>query len=253
MPKVKKRSYRSHRSHRSYRINRSRKRRRISRPSTFHMLVALATACVLGIGLASFLLSTSNNNKSNIDTNKSNSYILEGKPTISANFINSVLAYYHSPAEGKGQALYDDGVKYDIDPAYALAFFMQESTLGTQGVATITHSLGNIRATQGYPQYGGYRKYATWEEGFEDWYKLISQQYVNDWGLTTVNQIIPVYAPNSDNNNEQQYINAVELMVQTWRTGEINISYTQQEPGLRANNPSPYRDINNDEMLSVTL
>jgi hypothetical protein len=244
MPKVKKRShrssfrpfktFRSHKSYRSYRNNRGRKRKRYSLPSTFQMLVALGTACIIGIGLASFLLS-----HVNIDTHKSYSDTLEGAPTISANFINTVLDYYHSPAAGTGQALYDDGVKYDIDPAYALAFFMQESTLGTRGVATVTHSLGNIRATQGYPQYDGYRKYATWEDGFEGWYELISQQYINAWGLTTVDQIIPVYAPNSDNNNEQQYIAAINSMVQTWRSGEVSVTFIKQGPELLAYNPGP--------------
>lgn len=231
MPKVKRRSYRSYRPRK---LSRGRKRRRATLPSTFHMLVALATACVIGIGLASFLLSSAH-----IETNKSSSYTLEGAPTISANFINTVLDYYHSPAAGKGQALYDDGVAYDIDPAYALAFFMQESTLGTEGVAKITHSLGNIRATQGYPQYDGYRKYATWEDGFENWYKLISQQYINAWRLKTIDQIIPVYAPNSDNNNEQQYIAAVKSMVNSWRSGEVSISFIQQEPELLTYNPGP--------------
>lgn len=146
-----------------------------------------------------------------------------GSPTISANFINRVLTHYNSPATGKGQALYDYGVKYDIDPAYALAFFLQESTFGTQGVARVTHSLGNIRASAGSPQIDGYRYYRTWEEGFEDWYKLISQQYVEQWGLSTVDQIIPVYAPASDNNDEAAYIQTIKSAVDTWRSGKIEV------------------------------
>jgi len=39
-----------------------------------------------------------------------------GPPTVSAAFINQVLSVYHSPAEGLGQVLYDDGVTYGIDP-----------------------------------------------------------------------------------------------------------------------------------------
>jgi Muramidase (flagellum-specific) len=152
-------------------------------------------------------------------------YILTGKPTINADFINEVLAYYHSPAQGKGQTLYDDGVKYHIDPAFALAFFMHESDLGTQGVARYTHSLGNIRATKGYAQYEGYRKYSSWEEGFADWYQLIANLYIQQWGLTSIDQIIPVYAPTADNNNEAQYIYAVKYMVATWRTGQVAVSW----------------------------
>ena len=151
-------------------------------------------------------------------------YSVPGSPTISADFINRVLDHYHSPAAGKGQALYNDGVQYNIDPVYALAFFMHESSFGTTGVATVTHSLGNIRSSEGYQDYDGYREYRTWEEGFEDWYRLIANQYVKQWGLTTVDQIIPVYAPSSDNNDVAAYIQAVKNAVDTWRSGTVEIS-----------------------------
>jgi hypothetical protein len=94
-------------------------------------------------------------------------YQVTGAPSINADLINQVLDFYSSPARGKGQTLYDLGVKYGIDPVYALTFFMQESRFGTTGVAQVTLSLGNIRATPGYVDYDGYRKYKTWEEGFE--------------------------------------------------------------------------------------
>jgi hypothetical protein len=150
-------------------------------------------------------------------------YTLVGKPSISAEFINRVLAWYDSPAAGKGQALYDDGVKYGIDPVYALAFFMHESRFGTTGVATVTHSLGNIRATAGHARYQGYRMYRTWEEGFEDWYRLIAKLYVAQWGLSTVDQIVPVYAPSSDNNDVAAYIAAVKQAVDGWRSGLVEV------------------------------
>src|SRR5579859_6595526 len=79
------------------------------------------------------------------------SYSVAGSPTVSAAFINWVLAAYHSPAAGKGQALYDLGVKYGIDPVYALAFFWHESGFGTTGEATVTRSLGNERCIQDRP------------------------------------------------------------------------------------------------------
>ncbi len=150
-------------------------------------------------------------------------YAVVGKPSVSAEFINRVLALYDSPAAGKGQALYDDGVKYGIDPVYALAFFMHESRFGTTGVATVTHSLGNIRATTGYAQYDGYRMYRTWEEGFADWYRLIAKLYVAQWGLSTVDQIVPVYAPGSDNNDVAAYIAAVKKAVDAWRSGSVEV------------------------------
>jgi flagellum-specific peptidoglycan hydrolase FlgJ len=138
-------------------------------------------------------------------------------------FINNVLEYYNSPVSGKGQALYDDGIHYGINPAYALAFFLEESNFGTKGVATSSHALGNIRANPGEPQYKGYRMYKTWEEGFADWYRLIATEYVEKWNLSTVDQIVPVYAPASDHNDETQYIRAIKIAIERWRNGYVDI------------------------------
>src|SRR5919202_1805700 len=121
-----------------------------------------------------------------------------GPPTISVAQIERVLAQYGSPAAGLGQKLYDLGVKYGINPAFALAFFVHESGCGTKGVARFTKSLGNIRWTPGFDSYEGYRNYSSWEAGMEDWYGLIRDQYVQQWGLSTVDAIIPVYAPSAD-------------------------------------------------------
>jgi hypothetical protein len=150
-------------------------------------------------------------------------YTVSGPPTLTVSFINQVLEYYQSPAQGKGQALYDYGVQHTIDPAYALAFFMQESSFGAQGVAAETHSLGNIRAADGQPDFNGYRKYDTWEDGFKDWYDLIGDLYIQQWELTTVDQIVPVYAPQSDDNNEKQYIHTIKLAVSTWQHGYVDV------------------------------
>ena len=155
-------------------------------------------------------------------TFQAETYTVQGQPTVSADFINQVLDHYHSPAAHKGQALYDDGVKYGIDPVYALAFFLHESSFGTTGVATVTHSLGNIRATAGYRQYEGYRLYPTWEAGFEDWYKLIAEQYVAQWKLVTIDQIVPVYAPSTENDVDT-YIQTVKHAVDTWPAALIEV------------------------------
>jgi hypothetical protein len=144
-------------------------------------------------------------------------YELTGPPTISVAQIESVLAQYGSPAAGKGQALFDLGVRYGINPAYALAFFVHESGCGTKGVARSTRSIGNIRWTPGYDNFEGYRIYPTWEEGMEDWYRLITDLYINGWGLRTVEQIVPRYAPWGDNNNPPAYIESVKWLVDSWR------------------------------------
>jgi Mannosyl-glycoprotein endo-beta-N-acetylglucosaminidase len=149
------------------------------------------------------------------------SYSVLGPPTVSATFINQVLASNHSPAAGKGQALFDYGVKYGVDPVFALAFFMHESSFGTTGIAQYTLSLGNLRCIPLYSCYDGFSSFPTWEAGFEAWYSLIRDVYVDAWHLSTVEQIIPVYAPASDHNDVAAYIYALERAVDTWRTAQI--------------------------------
>ena len=144
-------------------------------------------------------------------------YELLGPPSLSVGAIESVLRQYGSEAAGTGQAMYDLGLRYGIDPAYALAFFVHESACGTRGIARFTHSIGNIRWTSGYDNYQGYRSYATWEQGMEDWYKLITDLYINGWGLRTVDTIVPVYAPYGDNNDPPSYIADVQSLVDAWR------------------------------------
>ncbi|MDQ6643585.1 MAG: glucosaminidase domain-containing protein, partial [Chloroflexota bacterium] len=153
-------------------------------------------------------------------------YSVVGKPSLSVDFMNKVLAYYHSPAAGKAQMLYDDGIKYGLDPAYALAFFMHESSFGTTGVARVTLSLSNMRCVPEYrclQENGGYAIFDTWDQSFEAWFKLIRNLYVGYWGRVTVDQIIPKYAPNSDNNNEAGYIASLKHTIDTWRAGIIQL------------------------------
>jgi Mannosyl-glycoprotein endo-beta-N-acetylglucosaminidase len=163
-------------------------------------------------------------------------YAVLGKPTITASMINRVLATYNSPAAGKGQELYAMGIQYGIDPAFALAFFMHESTFGKNGEATISLSLGNLRCipnaacinpsgqTCQATDNSCYAGFPTWEAGFKAWYELIRNLYIAQWGLTTIEQIIPKYAPTSDHNDETAYINSLKHSIDTWRSGGIIVS-----------------------------
>jgi hypothetical protein len=144
-----------------------------------------------------------------------------GAPSLSPAFLNQVLALAHSPAQGTGQALYDLSRHYQIDDAYALAFFKAESQYGTTGTARVTRSLGNIRCAGYSSCINGYRAYTSYQQGYQDWYRLIRNLYVNTWHLVTVSQIIPVYAPASDGNNPSAYIALVTRMVTQWRKGEM--------------------------------
>jgi hypothetical protein len=146
-----------------------------------------------------------------------------GPPTISPEQIDRVLESYGSPAAGSGQAFYDMGVKYGIDPAFALAFFIHESSAGTNPAwagwksdGTTTHNIGNIICA-GYSRcYNRFRDYDDWAEGIEDWYRLIDSEYVGGRGVNTVEQIIPIYAPSFEN-DVPAYVQAVTGLVNEWR------------------------------------
>ena len=153
-------------------------------------------------------------------TCESASGCIVGGPTVTADFIDTVLAQAKSPAQGLGPTLYSLGVKYDINPADALAFFHHESGYGTQGVARYTHSIGNIKCTPGWQCFDGFRSYPSWEAGAADWYKLIHDVYLSA-GRDTVAKIIPVYAPGKDHNNEGSYIQAVLADVARWKQGQV--------------------------------
>jgi hypothetical protein len=153
-------------------------------------------------------------------TIKVQDYTLQGPPTITASFIDQVLAQAGSPAAGTGQQLYSLGVQYGIDPVYALAFF-HVSNYGTSGKAAITHSLGNVGCDPDRPcidaKHGGYAVMHSWTDGFDHWYSLMANLYIKQWQRTTVEQIIPKYAPSSGGNDEQAFISAVEQDVVQWR------------------------------------
>jgi hypothetical protein len=121
-----------------------------------------------------------------------------GDPSLSADFINQVLSSAGSPAAGTGQALYDLSVESGIDDAYALAVFGKESSFGRYGAAFENHALGNI-VCAGYPTCDGrFRWYPSWLAGYQDFYQLISREYVAR-SLSTVETITAVYAPSSEN------------------------------------------------------
>ncbi len=115
---------------------------------------------------------------------------------------------------GMGQEFFDRCVAAGIDPAIALGFFSVESTYGTAGLATQNHNFGNIRSSA-----GGFRSYGSWMEGLDDWLNLMNNEYLpsDKFNAQTVDEVIPIYAPASDNNNEGEYIGAVRSRVADWR------------------------------------
>jgi hypothetical protein len=141
-----------------------------------------------------------------------------GGPSLSPDFINQTLASASSPAAGTGQALYDLSRQYHIDDAYALAVFQKESSFGKYGAGFENHALGNI-VCAGYPTCNGrFRSYARWSAGYDDFYQLITTEYVAR-GLSTVETITPVYAPSSENDTGL-YIQQVRQSMLAFRSAQ---------------------------------
>ncbi len=152
-------------------------------------------------------------------------HTLLGASTITAEQVDAVLAEYGSPAAGTGAIWIEMGQQYNINAAYALAFFIHESSAGTNpGWAGIkpdgatTHNIGNIICAGYATCFGRFRDYAGWREGIQDWYRLIADEYVEWRGVHTVEQIIPIYAPSFEN-NVPAYVNAVATLVNSWQQG----------------------------------
>lgn len=151
-------------------------------------------------------------------------YALRAAPSLSPEQIDRILASYDSPATGTGQIWYNIGLERGIDPAFAVAFFIHESSAGTAQAwaglkpdGSTTHNVGNIICASYATCYGRFRDYPSWEVGIGDWYRLIDVEYLQGRGHQTVADIIPVYAPSFEN-DVNGYVHVVQRLVDQWRT-----------------------------------
>jgi hypothetical protein len=142
-------------------------------------------------------------------------------PRINRDTFVALLQRGNSPAAGVGAELYDIVVGYGIDPAVALAFFRHESSYCTAGRCA-RNDLKNwgmqrrpIRAERSAGLVDGFVRYNTWQDSVRDWCELILGRYVGR-GLDTVEKAVPVYAPQSDGNVPESYINVIRRTVASW-------------------------------------
>lgn len=114
------------------------------------------------------------------------------------------------------QYLWDRGKESGIDPAVAMALFWHESHYGTLGMATLTHDLANARPDTTGPQLcnddGCYAYDSDWFAGIDRMYALLRRYH--SWGLLTVDQLVPVWAPPGDFNDDGAYIESVHETLQ---------------------------------------
>lgn len=146
-----------------------------------------------------------------------------GSPSLSAQQIDKILCNEGSPACGTGQDLYTLGQQSNVDPAFALAVFWNESNFGKAGEAANSHSLGNLRCIPDAACVHGYAWFNSWQDSYRAFYALISGPIYAGSGLTTPESILPVYAPSGDNNDPQHYAQVVESAMSLWRSGSTGV------------------------------
>ncbi|MDQ2806062.1 MAG: hypothetical protein M3Z04_03950 [Chloroflexota bacterium] len=98
----------------------------------------------------------------------------------------------------------------------ALAFFIQKRRAGTQGVARITHSIGNIRTISGYTRYAGCGRDALRVAGIVGWCAVICDLYYGRLGADDTERQHHRYAPWDDSKDPVQYAVIVCRMVDRW-------------------------------------
>lgn len=148
-------------------------------------------------------------------------------PTISAKSINTILCEAKSPTCGEGQFVHDLGLQYHIDPVFVLAIFWHESNFGKTGVARFTKSPSNTRLLDDSYQgldgnFDGYQAFDSWDDGFRALFRELKLRYLA-YGLITVETIIPVWAPDADHNDTQEYIQVIRQAIGLWRSGSVRI------------------------------
>lgn len=151
---------------------------------------------------------------------------VRGTPTIDVATIAQLLTGRNSPLAPFAADIYNAGLAAGIDPGFAMAIWLKESEWGTTGASTETRNMGNLicaAATQppAIGCRGRWAVYAAWPDAIGDWYAYVARRYLAQ-GLTTVEAIIPVYAPLGDgDNNPAQYIQQVIDWMREWAGGTL--------------------------------
>ena len=154
-------------------------------------------------------------------------YTIVGPSTISLRVFRDALLHHSSPAIvdlenthitlDLADELYDVAVAWGVNPAVALAFFVHESSMGTEGYAKQTKNWGNLRAGPAEMKNDGrFAYYSSWLVGLDDFCRLLTGPLYVKGGLDTVSKVTPRYAPSADANDPAQYAKAVNEQVAIW-------------------------------------
>jgi N-acetylmuramoyl-L-alanine amidase len=191
-----------------------------------------------------------------------NTVVIGVKPRISPTTFEAVLKAANSPAAGDSDAIYAAIVGEGADPAFALAFFKHESQFGQFGVCHDyeTKSIGNTRTSRiGVKTFvmvqgkGQYVKYPDWQTGARDAiYRLTDPDF--DYAKAcakTIGQILPIWAPKSDSNSPEAYINSVVASMNSWISNEGDSGMAQKPNITWVGSPNRWSDRSGRNVIAI--
>lgn len=158
---------------------------------------------------------------------------------LSEERFRAVLTDAGSPAASESHAAYMVLGTQPVSIAFALAVFAHESGFATNPAAiVVTHGTlnpGNCRSSRIGPlpivqtARGPFVRYPTWAEGWRDLaWRLVDPTYVYaKEGRRTIRQVIERFAPATDGNAPDTYVNAVVADMTRWQEDvsvEVDIS-----------------------------
>jgi hypothetical protein len=138
-----------------------------------------------------------------------------GPASVDTAVVDAALRREGSPLAGLGETIVAEGRHWGIDPVYLVAFVTYFDAGAPLPVAA--HNVGHIRAVGAETAINGYRVFPTWQAGIDAWYRLIATLYVRRWGLTTLDRIVPVYAPGSGRRSVEAELNTLRAAVEALR------------------------------------
>ncbi|MFH1455419.1 MAG: hypothetical protein ABIF40_00535 [archaeon] len=141
---------------------------------------------------------------------------------LSVDEIENVLSRQDSPMKGQGKHILDCAKKYDVRPEVFLAFAQMDSSMGTAGVGARNYNPTNIRPSSNSKnpwacedvtdsRNGKFCNYGLWERGIEAWFQLIKGMHLEK-DRTTVEEILPSFAPSSENDTKGYISFVVDYM-----------------------------------------
>lgn len=152
------------------------------------------------------------------------SNIVNVKPDdISYEQFRDAIRWLNSPAIYDSEEAYNRLLHYPVSICAVLAIAIHDSRIGTEGINKThnTKNVGNVRSsalnrgTVIDTHKGQFVRFDTYADGWEDIAaRLVSTRYpYAKQNAITIEKIIPIYAPKSDNNNPEHYIVDVVLQM----------------------------------------